>query len=61
VPDKIRLTDRAATQPPGSNQEILNDESGRYLRPGILGPPEGEPHDRQLAVVYCESDSAEGI
>ena len=47
VPDPISLPSPAATSLPESKQEILNDQSGRYLRPGFLGPAEGEPHDRQ--------------
>ena len=47
VPDPMQLPGRAAPPLPGNNQEVLNDQSGRYLRPGVLGPPEGEPHDRQ--------------
>src|SRR5439155_25580634 len=47
VPDRIRAKVRDATPQPGSELEILNDETGRYLCTGILGPPEGEPHDRQ--------------
>ena len=47
VPNAVQLPVRAATARPRNNQEVLNDQSGRYLRPCVLGPPEGEPHDRQ--------------
>src|SRR5215472_9606362 len=47
APDKIGPTSWLASGPPAREKEILNAETGRYLRPCILGPPEGEPHDRQ--------------
>ena len=40
----------AATGQPGGEQEVLNDATGRYLRPCVLGPPEREPHD--LSAIF---------
>ena len=45
VPARVRPTAGAATGQTGGDQEVLNDETGRYLRPCVLGPPEREPHD----------------
>jgi site-specific DNA recombinase len=47
VPEQVRSTARADPHQHGNDQEHLHDETGRHLRPCILRPPEGEPHDRQ--------------
>ena len=58
VPDKIRPTGWIAPEQPGGEQEILNDETGRYLRPGVLDrPKENHTIASQLAALieYAET------
>ena len=38
---------RPATGQPSGDQQLLNDATGRSLRPCVLGSPEREPHDLQ--------------
>ena len=32
---------------PASQEELNHDQDSRHLCPGVVGPPEGERHDRQ--------------